>query len=394
MDLEINATNAVSGRYPYIAQIVEVAQSPNPMCGPGSVGTCYSACTGMLITPWLVLTAAHCFFETSATFSTTGPNQFYVFVGQGVDALYTIKQESWNLDPVLKKLNAGTEMRRVKEVVRVGSGIINTGGQKLDYALAILDSPVTTIAPVKVSGLTVSNVKLRTGMTVTSLGYGYSTPGKTAAPMDLLVNTFKLTEAGNPVLTIVPKKDGSGICQGDSGGPLIVQGSKGPSSDVVVAITSGLDQSPPGIPICQYTGKEHTMFIRTDSMRTSSTIPSTIKKYASVAPTTKPAPAKKDVTTPVKPFVPVRADVPQPVVIKPAPKPAPKTAPKPAPKPAPTPSPVPPPAPTPVPPPAPTPVLTPVVVTDVSKKWRALFILDMVGGGIFFLLFWIVLIFM
>ena len=124
MDLEINATNAISGRYPYIAQIVQAVQAPNPMCGPNAVGTCYQACTGMLITPWLVLTAAHCFFETSATFS---KDKFYVFVGQGVDALYTIKQESWNLDPILKKLNAGTEMRRVKEVVRVGSGIINVG---------------------------------------------------------------------------------------------------------------------------------------------------------------------------------------------------------------------------------------------------------------------------
>jgi hypothetical protein len=191
----------------------------------GDNGT-LGGCSGVLITPKLVLTARHCVAETDETSvcSSEGtavqggkihgnvpPEALYVFPGKSRPDL----------------LNEG-----LSRAAR-GAEIIDDGGDTVcnhDMALILLQRPMdgVPVAPLRLYG------KATEGDTITAVGWGYTDSESDPAT--------RKQRADITVLAVGPLKDAGlgadefitaeGTCQGDSGGPALA------SSGAVVGILS------------------------------------------------------------------------------------------------------------------------------------------------------------
>ncbi|MCY1136577.1 trypsin-like serine protease [Actinoplanes sp. Pm04-4] len=165
-------TEAAAGAYPFVAQVA-VSDS--------------FACTGSLVAPQWIVTAADC-FGPGATDRPAQPTT--VTIGRSSLAA-----------------NATGRVRAVTSLVRHPGGAV---------VLARLDAPVTDITPV-----TIATAPPTAGETLRSAGYGRT--ATTWIPGTLSTADFAVDTVADAAIDVTPSGDVS-TCKGDAGGPLFRAG--------------------------------------------------------------------------------------------------------------------------------------------------------------------------
>lgn len=161
-------------------------------------------CTGTLIAPDLVLTAAHCIFPALIGASSQDEVTANTIVVLDTDNLF----------------GGGGIQRRATATIPHTSYNTNGIGDN-DIGLIRLAQPITDRAPTPINR---SREDAAIGITVTQVGYGVTTVGSNAAGrLFALLNKKSLNcstyGASDANLMCFSQTDGSGKCQGDSGGP-------------------------------------------------------------------------------------------------------------------------------------------------------------------------------
>jgi secreted trypsin-like serine protease len=208
--------------HPFVAALVDDYLTP---------GYYQRFCTGTLVAPRIVVTAAHCLL---------GPVDTEVWVS--FDSVYV---------PGVSSLIHGTGIAAVDPAIFHGeSGAGARYGNSAmgdDIAVVHLDqtAPVDQFAQLPTAGL-LSTLDLR-GRTFTAVGYGRTRADKTEGPNNILPNFdpdvrnvsiegFRSLQAGALTLSGNPATGDGSICNGDSGGPHFLD-----NSNVMVAITIEAD---------------------------------------------------------------------------------------------------------------------------------------------------------
>ena len=187
---------ASPNRYPYICQIISIGDSHNIL----------TYCTGILISPKMVLTSAH-------GISTRNPQNIAVFIGQGANM-----KLSWTVD--------------LKQELPVASIVFPAS--HLDCAVITLSRP-SSVQPVKVAGLTAPVPSVGSG--ITSLGYSIDGSSREFVSTLLLESYLHITKVHPNTLTCVNGQLDPDTCVTAIEG-VILANSDQPAYDVVVGIVS------------------------------------------------------------------------------------------------------------------------------------------------------------
>jgi len=159
----------------------------------GNIG---ARCTATLVTPRMLLLAAHCFVETP------GFERF----------LYTGNDD---------RMAAETDLIPIKTFVYDPQ--YTTPRQGHDFAFVVLAQPMA-IAPLPINRTSLDQAE---GKGVRYVGYGLRTVGDPNSGGAKRQNTAPLAEVSPLLLSIAPNEHGA--CIGDSGGPLLFDDGKGES---------------------------------------------------------------------------------------------------------------------------------------------------------------------
>jgi hypothetical protein len=222
--------------HPYVAALVDDYVTP---------GYYQRFCTGTLVAPRIVVTAAHCLLgvvdtEVSVSFdSVYVPGVSTIIHGTGIAAV----------DPAIFHGNAGAAAKY--------------GNSDLGDDIAVVhldeDAPVTQFAQLPTGGL-LSSLALK-GRTFTAVGYGRTRVDRTKGPNNILPNldpdvrnvaveVFRSLQGGALTVSQNPATGDGGTCDGDSGGPHFLG-----DTDVMVAITTYGDVQ------CRATGRNYRLDI-------------------------------------------------------------------------------------------------------------------------------------
>jgi len=147
-------------------------------------------CTGLLVAPTLVLTAAHCIADIASNYT-------IVIAGNVVQA---------------RRVSFSPGYQQTEEVTRENS--------RRDIGMIELSSEVTWIEPVPV----LINDPVRRGETALVIGFGSNEQsGRVETIADLIgkAGTVRIQSVGSGLLESTALSSGTSTCSGDSGGPLL-----------------------------------------------------------------------------------------------------------------------------------------------------------------------------
>ncbi len=180
----------------------------------GTGGT-FELCSGALVAPNVVLTARHCVTKNITTSVSCDEN------GKSANGEHVAGNE----DPTAIGIYIGETPSFARRPVAFAKAVVAPGGPYLcdsDIALVILDTPITTVAPLPLR----IHSPARAGETVRSVGYGQNDAAQPIgtrfhkAGVEVLAQGKAVSPSRTPLGTH-EFEVGKSICQGDSGGPAI-----------------------------------------------------------------------------------------------------------------------------------------------------------------------------
>lgn len=194
----VGGAGASSSKYPFFAQLQVLTQ--------GGVGQC----GGALVTPVVVLTAAHC-----------------VDGAQAVDAIFGQTQ-------------SGMGGQTVSAVGVAMAPDYNKQALDVDYGFVVLQQPVTAYPTIRIAGPTETALWRPGARTGAIMGFGRVVEGGQSSPTLLDVALPVLSDGvcgaaasygtgfrPTSMLCVGYAEGGRATCQGDSGGPFVVPGDGG-----------------------------------------------------------------------------------------------------------------------------------------------------------------------
>jgi len=158
-------------------------------------GNLGARCTATLVTPRILLLAAHCFVETP------GFPQRFVFPGND------------------DRTAAEKDMIPIKTFVYDQQYTMPRQGH--DFAVVVLDAPMT-VPPMRINRAAIDQAQ---GKMVRYVGYGQAVVGNPQSGGVKRQNTAPLATVSRLLLSVAQNAHGS--CEGDSGGPLLLDDGQG-----------------------------------------------------------------------------------------------------------------------------------------------------------------------